>query len=225
MAWRSRRNAFARGIHFNSALYEKRAQGMPGARCTRSLAYDKKQSTRVSHHRLHRFHPAFPTQWVTDYGALSPVRRAFWPPSLRKVTLAKLDTSVGVSGPHAFSVRSKAPSSEASPTSIASRPALMTLRKAPLVGRDGESYRVIWLFRKTEFHRSGCDKLARRAEIAALYRNSLARSQLDLAPAMPCGEGLDHAIEESGRQETIMAIAAAALPEIITRPVEFVAFG
>jgi len=33
------------------------------------------------HHRSHRRSPAFPTQWFTDYGVLSSVRRAFWPPS------------------------------------------------------------------------------------------------------------------------------------------------
>ena len=37
------------------------------------------ERTRVG--RSHRNHPAFPTQWFTGYCALSPVRRAFWPPS------------------------------------------------------------------------------------------------------------------------------------------------
>jgi hypothetical protein len=37
------------------------------------------ERTRVS--RSHRNHPAFPTQWFTDYTVLSPVLRAFWPPS------------------------------------------------------------------------------------------------------------------------------------------------
>jgi hypothetical protein len=31
--------------------------------------------------RSHRNHPAFPTQWFTVYCVLSPVLRAFWPPS------------------------------------------------------------------------------------------------------------------------------------------------
>src|SRR5664279_563384 len=37
------------------------------------------ERTRVS--RSHRNHPAFPTQWFTNYIVLSPVLRAFWPPS------------------------------------------------------------------------------------------------------------------------------------------------
>ena len=36
---------------------------------------------RTRAYRSHRNHPAFPTQWFTAYSALSPVRRAFWPPS------------------------------------------------------------------------------------------------------------------------------------------------
>src|ERR1700722_1511957 len=46
----------------------------------------------------------------------------------------RLDTSVGVSGPHVFTVRKKAPSSEALPASTASCPALVTLANAPLGG-------------------------------------------------------------------------------------------
>ncbi|MGA9091151.1 MAG: hypothetical protein WB420_18825, partial [Bradyrhizobium sp.] len=36
---------------------------------------------------------------------ISLVSRAFLPPSLSQVALRKLDTSVGVSGPHDFAVR------------------------------------------------------------------------------------------------------------------------
>jgi hypothetical protein len=45
-----------------------------------------------------------------------------------------------VSGPHVFSVRKKAPSSEALLASTASCPALVTLANAPLVGQDGYEY-------------------------------------------------------------------------------------
>jgi len=103
------------------------------------------------HHRSHRNHPAFPTQWFTDYGALSPVRRAFWPPSSREVALAKLDTSVGVPGPHVFSVRIRAVRPTALPRPPHPAPRFVTLRNAPLSGRDEEAYRVIWLFWKTEY--------------------------------------------------------------------------
>src|SRR6204780_2116544 len=69
-----------------------------------ACAHGSKKCTRVS--RSHRNHPAFPTQWFTDYIVLSPVLRAFRPPSPRGYS-TKLDTSVGGSGPHVFSVRFK----------------------------------------------------------------------------------------------------------------------
>jgi hypothetical protein len=81
--------------------------------------------------RSHRNHPAFPTQWFTDYCALSPVLRAFWPPSSVKVSFHELDTSVGVSGPHAFSVRFKCPRLKAPSASTASRPAFATIMIRP----------------------------------------------------------------------------------------------
>jgi len=55
-------------------------------------------------------------------GFLATVARAPW---------RELDTSVGVSGPHDFAVRRKAPSSEAPPTSTASRLASVTIAKRP----------------------------------------------------------------------------------------------
>src|SRR6266403_1210116 len=47
---------------------DQRAQGMPGARCTRSLVCDKKQTHERSHHGHTGNHPAFPAQWF--YGLL-----------------------------------------------------------------------------------------------------------------------------------------------------------
>src|SRR5262249_42432540 len=44
------------------AFCKSRAQGKPGASCTRSLACNEK-STRVNHHRFNRSSPAFPAQW------------------------------------------------------------------------------------------------------------------------------------------------------------------
>jgi hypothetical protein len=55
------------------------------------------------------------------------------PPSLRG-SLRKLDTSVGVSGPHVFAVREQALSSSAPPPSIASNPASVTIAIRPSVG-------------------------------------------------------------------------------------------
>src|ERR1700730_7444806 len=89
--------------------------------------------------RSHRFHPAFPAQWFTAYIALSPATGLFchrrpWS------CLHELDTSVGVSGPHDFAVRVRRPRLKAPSASTASRPALVTIAKRPLVGRDGVRY-------------------------------------------------------------------------------------
>src|SRR3954467_21619 len=37
---------------------------MPGARCTRSLAWEKKEPHEYRHREVHRFHPAFPHAMV-----------------------------------------------------------------------------------------------------------------------------------------------------------------
>ena len=60
---------FVRGLHQLHPLRKKRAQGKPGADCTRGRAH---RSARVDL-RLNRIVPAFPAQWVTAYSALSPV--------------------------------------------------------------------------------------------------------------------------------------------------------
>src|SRR5882762_6022464 len=46
----------------------QRAQGMPGARCTRSLACEIDKAHERSHHRFTGVDPAFPAQWF--YGLL-----------------------------------------------------------------------------------------------------------------------------------------------------------
>jgi hypothetical protein len=78
---------------------------MPGAHRTRSLACKVKIAHERSHHRYSRIHPAFPHAMVLTVSfVLSPVtglschRR-------RADRSAKLDTSVGASGPHDFAVR------------------------------------------------------------------------------------------------------------------------
>jgi hypothetical protein len=79
---------------------------------------------------------------------LLPGDRALLPP---KVTFRELDTSVGVSGPHDFSVRKSALSSLALLASTASRPASVTIANRPSVGRDGEYIGLIWVFGKSEY--------------------------------------------------------------------------
>jgi hypothetical protein len=54
--------------------------------------------------------------------------------------LTRLDAGVEASGPHDFTVRVGTFRQSAPPASTASRPALMTLRNAPLSGQDARPY-------------------------------------------------------------------------------------
>jgi hypothetical protein len=58
---RSRDAECARAVHIIPS--NKRAQQTPGAGRTRSLACEVNKAHERSHHRLGRFHPAFPAQW------------------------------------------------------------------------------------------------------------------------------------------------------------------
>jgi hypothetical protein len=132
---------------------------MPGARCARSLVCEMRKHTSVVT-TVTPESPGIPRAMVlTAYIALSPGDRAFLPPSPREVASARLDASVGASGPHDFAVRWSAPSSEALPASTASRPAFVTIASRPCVGRDGARYTCDLHFGKTEISfRQGLDK-------------------------------------------------------------------
>ena len=100
---------------------KKRAQETPGARCTRSRAWCV-VSTRVSHHRSTGTPGISCAMVLTAYFALSPVTGLSCHRRPRRTCFSKLDTSVGVSGPHDFAVRrTKRPRQKRSPASIASR--------------------------------------------------------------------------------------------------------
>jgi hypothetical protein len=113
---------------------------MPGALRTRSRACSV-ESTRVSHHGCAEITRHSRTRMVLTVSfVLSPViglschRR-------RRNCFRQLDAGVEASGPYDFAVRKLAHSSQTPPASIASLPALMTLRNAPLLGQDGASCR------------------------------------------------------------------------------------
>jgi len=70
----------------------------------------------------------------------------------------QLDAGVEASGPHDFAVRRHAPSSEAPPASIASRPASVTIASRPSVGRDGGITKAVSTKRRSEkFFGKGLD--------------------------------------------------------------------
>jgi len=109
---------------------------MPGAQCTRSRACSV-ESTRVSHRRSPGNHPAFPHAMVlTASFVLSPAIGLSCHRHPRKPGFRELDAGVEASGPHDFAVRVGTFRQSAPPASTASRPALMTLRNAPLSGQD-----------------------------------------------------------------------------------------
>jgi hypothetical protein len=74
-------------------------------------------------------------------------------------TSAKLDASVGASGPHDFAVRKLALSSEAPLASTASRPAFVTIAKRPSVGTGRRINKTVSTERRNEiFFSAGMDR-------------------------------------------------------------------
>ena len=121
----------------------QRAQGMPGARCARSRVCELvvKKHTRSSGHTGITRHS--PRNGFNGFLRALPGDRAFLPPSplrslllMEKLASQELDTSVGVSGPHAFSVRFRAVRyRRVHVHRIPSR--VVTIASRPSVGRDG----------------------------------------------------------------------------------------
>src|ERR1700742_2677867 len=95
------RGAFRPSFAFRFTPSMERAQGKPGAGCTRGPRATK--STGVGP-QVNRSIPAFPARWC--YGLLRalPGDRAFLPPSLAD-HLRELSASVGAPEPHDFAVR------------------------------------------------------------------------------------------------------------------------
>ena len=83
---------------------------MPGARCARSRAWCV-VNTRVSHHEYTGKTPGIPRAMVLTVSfVISPVTGLSCHRRLADIS-AKLDASVGASGPHDFAVRKRALSS------------------------------------------------------------------------------------------------------------------
>ena len=86
-----------------SSPSKQRAQGMPGARCTRGLVRTAHSKKRTRAYRFSGGTPAFPAQWVTAYFVLSPVSGLVVTVTCR--SLHKLSASIAAPGPHDFAVR------------------------------------------------------------------------------------------------------------------------
>src|SRR5204863_3224670 len=104
---------------------KERAQGMPGARCARSLACKIKKHTSIVT-TVTPETPGIPRAMVLTVSfVLFPVTGLPCHRRQRKY-FRRLDASVGASEPHDFAVRLTCRSSQAPSASIASRPASVT---------------------------------------------------------------------------------------------------
>ena len=137
---------------------KERGQGMPGAGCTRSLVCEvKKQTSVVTTGRRTVRHSL--RNGVTAYSVLSPVKRAFLPPSpvdlgvsaARPASyLNKLIPSVAETGPHGLTVRIDAFVSGID-TSITSRTTCRDDRDTPSAAGGTAHLNTTYDFRKQEY--------------------------------------------------------------------------
>ena len=146
---------FLREVSFIPALSESRAQGMPGARCARGLVCNGSGRAHTSI-QVTPESPGIPHAMV--YG-LSRARPGV--PGLlatvipEKLASQELDTSVGVPGPHVFSVRLKCRRPQHHPRPPHPAPRFVTLRNAPLSGRDEVNIEVICISEKQNIFSDG----------------------------------------------------------------------
>src|SRR4249920_3414595 len=90
---------------FVCPLRKQRAQGRPGARCTRGLVC--KVRNKNAHEHTGSAGASRPSlrSGFTAYFVLSPVNGSFATVAAQGVNLAQLDASTAASGPHDFAVR------------------------------------------------------------------------------------------------------------------------
>ena len=136
-----RSKAFPRRIAsgFCKTFRPIRAWGMPGARCTRSLAWDKSEPHERSHHGRAGFTRHSRTRMVLTVSfALSLVTGLFCHHPRVMRSISRVDASVGASGPHDFAVHLARHSSKALRRPPHPAPTFVTIAKRPSWrARDG----------------------------------------------------------------------------------------
>jgi hypothetical protein len=163
---------------------------MPDARSARSLACKIKKHTSIAT-TVTPESPDIPRAMVlTAYIVLSPVTGLSCHRRLRRVTSAQLDTSVGVSGPHALAVRTGNVRRTLPPASTASRPTSVTTRTPLLSRRDAVKSAADLGVTATP---TDCDRLARRAVCAWQACNGRSYSGCCAAAVSAFARVLDHA--------------------------------
>ena len=143
MTPRSRRMLFSRGIHLFPALSELRAQGMPGGRCARGLVCNGSGRAHTSI-QVTPESPGIPHAMVYGLYRALPGARALWPPSPLRSLLLKNLTPASRCQDHTTShVRVRHRRLQHHPRPPHPAPRFVTLRNAPLSGRDDENIALI----------------------------------------------------------------------------------
>jgi hypothetical protein len=150
MTPRSRRGFFARGFVRNVPPIKKRAWGMPGAQCTRSLAGRKNVPHQQSSPRSHRKHPALPAQWFYSLLRALPGEPGLFATVAGGIASTGLTPASGCQD-HTTSLSASGAFVSAPSASIASCPAFVTLRNAPQMEQDREDIGLICRFGKAEY--------------------------------------------------------------------------
>jgi hypothetical protein len=120
---------------------KKRAQGRPGARCTRGLVCKSSKQIRTRAYRFSGNTPAFPAQWLYSlYRALPGETKACLSPSppKKRELPRNLTPAIGASGPHDFAVRLTRCSSKAHRRPSLPAPTSVTMANAPSLGTGYE---------------------------------------------------------------------------------------
>jgi len=161
--------AFRPSFANSFALRKKRAQGRPGARCTRGpVCKSSKQKAHTSI-QVQRKQSGLPCAMVLQLISCSPRRDlACLSPSFpRKLLLGNLTPAIGASGPHDFAVRFSAVRLAAPSRPSLPAPNVRGDRETPLLRvRDGVRSEGDLPPRSTTIR---CDTLARRAN----HRNAV----------------------------------------------------
>jgi hypothetical protein len=114
---------------------KQRAQGKPGARCTRGLVCNVRKRKRTRAYRSSGGIPAFPARWVTAYFVLSPVNGSF-------ATVAPRDDPGSLAPAPRRQDHTTSPSASGANVSCANRvhrisPRVRDVANAPLVDEMG----------------------------------------------------------------------------------------
>ena len=162
----------------------QRAQGMPGARCTRGPRVQYAREVRTRAYRAAESIRHSLRNGFTTYSALSLVIGFLATIVPETLVSQELDASTEASGPHAFVVR-VSPLVKGASASTATRPSFATMANAPLPGTGWQSICPQFDFCKSEiFLISGLDITSENRNKRFARRVNVSRGS-----AGPCRNG------------------------------------